>query len=76
MTVNPARHVPFWPQTPPPFTKPERRKRLPPITAAAAPQTGKLRIRPAVEQRRHRKPGRNDPCPCGSGLKAKRCCER
>lgn len=21
-----------------------------------------------------RKPGRNDPCPCGSGLKFKRCC--
>jgi len=22
----------------------------------------------------HSKPGRNDPCPCGSGLKYKRCC--
>ncbi|MBI4516144.1 MAG: SEC-C domain-containing protein [Deltaproteobacteria bacterium] len=21
-------------------------------------------------------PGRNDPCPCGSGLKSKRCCRR
>jgi preprotein translocase subunit SecA len=21
------------------------------------------------------KPGRNDPCPCGSGLKYKKCCE-
>ena len=21
-------------------------------------------------------PGRNDPCPCGSGLKYKKCCER
>ena len=21
------------------------------------------------------KPGRNDPCPCGSGVKYKRCCE-
>jgi uncharacterized protein YecA (UPF0149 family) len=24
----------------------------------------------------HRRVGRNDPCPCGSGLKFKRCCER
>ena len=23
-----------------------------------------------------KKPGRNDPCPCGSGLKFKRCCGR
>ncbi|TXT20523.1 MAG: hypothetical protein FD134_2892, partial [Gallionellaceae bacterium] len=22
------------------------------------------------------KPGRNDPCPCGSGKKYKHCCER
>ena len=25
---------------------------------------------------RHSKIGRNDPCPCGSGLKFKRCCGR
>ena len=23
-----------------------------------------------------KKPGRNDPCPCGSGLKYKKCCGR
>jgi uncharacterized protein YecA (UPF0149 family) len=26
--------------------------------------------------RGHRKVGRNDPCPCGSGKKYKRCCGR
>ena len=25
-------------------------------------------------QNKHNKPGRNDPCPCGSGLKYKKCC--
>ncbi len=28
----------------------------------------------AVERARAEKPGRNDPCPCGSGKKYKRCC--
>ena len=23
---------------------------------------------------KNKKPGRNDPCPCGSGLKYKKCC--
>lgn len=27
-----------------------------------------------VLRKRRRQPGRNDPCPCGSGTKAKRCC--
>ena len=26
--------------------------------------------------RKQKKPGRNDPCPCGSGLKYKKCCGR
>ncbi len=30
--------------------------------------------RPKVEQRRMKKIGRNDPCPCGSGKKYKKCC--
>ncbi len=35
----------------------------------------KARRRPgATTERRGRKPGRNDPCPCGSGRKYKRCC--
>ncbi|NLA06673.1 MAG: preprotein translocase subunit SecA, partial [Firmicutes bacterium] len=29
---------------------------------------------PKVEQRRVKKVGRNDPCPCGSGKKYKKCC--
>ena len=29
---------------------------------------------PAPADRPHRKVGRNDPCPCGSGRKAKKCC--
>ncbi len=32
--------------------------------------------RPRVEQRRAKKVGRNDPCPCGSGKKYKKCCGR
>ena len=32
------------------------------------------RARPRSEPRAARKPGRNDPCPCGSGRKYKRCC--
>lgn len=31
-------------------------------------------INPAIEQRRVEKVGRNDPCPCGSGKKYKKCC--
>jgi uncharacterized protein len=35
----------------------------------------KLRRRPSVPtELRARKPGRNDPCPCGSGRKYERCC--
>jgi len=29
---------------------------------------------PATDARKSPKPGRNDPCPCGSGLKYKKCC--
>jgi uncharacterized protein len=29
---------------------------------------------PAVREKAHFKVGRNDPCPCGSGRKYKRCC--
>ena len=31
-------------------------------------------INPKAEQRRVEKVGRNDPCPCGSGKKHKKCC--
>jgi uncharacterized protein YecA (UPF0149 family) len=33
-----------------------------------------LRDDDAASPRRQRKVGRNEPCPCGSGRKAKRCC--
>lgn len=29
---------------------------------------------PSVRQSKRRKVGRNDPCPCGSGKKFKKCC--
>jgi hypothetical protein len=29
-----------------------------------------------VTTARHSAPGRNDPCPCGSGRKYKQCCEK
>jgi uncharacterized protein YecA (UPF0149 family) len=32
--------------------------------------------RPAAPVRREAKVGRNDPCPCGSGKKYKKCCGR
>jgi SEC-C motif len=34
------------------------------------------RLRPKQEQSTRRKIGRNDPCPCGSGKKYKKCCGR
>ena len=34
------------------------------------------RERPPAPERRQRKVGRNEPCPCGSGKKYKRCCGR
>jgi len=38
--------------------------------------SGQDEQRPRVEQRRVKKVGRNDPCPCGSGKKYKKCCGR
>jgi uncharacterized protein len=35
---------------------------------------GKISSREAAGVRKTRTPGRNDPCPCGSGLKYKKCC--
>jgi SEC-C motif-containing protein len=37
---------------------------------------GAWRYSGPVQARREAKAGRNDPCPCGSGLKYKRCCGR
>lgn len=35
-----------------------------------------MRIPPTPEQQRRGRVSRNDPCPCGSGKKFKRCCYR
>jgi preprotein translocase subunit SecA len=36
--------------------------------------TGIERYSPDVIEMRNRKPGRNQPCPCDSGIKYKKCC--
>ena len=33
-----------------------------------------MQVPPTVKQRRIGKVGRNEPCPCGSGKKFKKCC--
>jgi len=64
-----------------------RRGELPPPAGAPAPEDADRLARfeagPAPdaplsrkEQMRAKPPGRNDPCPCGSGRKYKRCCGR
>ena len=35
---------------------------------------GRVRVPATAEQLRRGKIGRNDPCPCGSGKKFKKCC--
>jgi len=43
----------------------------------ALPEEGDLpRPDPAEPLKKGEKPGRNDPCPCGSGKKYKQCCGR
>ncbi|MBR0535908.1 MAG: preprotein translocase subunit SecA [Clostridia bacterium] len=41
------------------------------ITSTSGANDGTLKKEPA---RKEKKPGRNDPCPCGSGKKYKKCC--
>ena len=41
---------------------------------AFAPLSGPRRGRPLGMPRLVREPGRNEPCPCGSGIKFKKCC--
>ena len=42
-------------------------------TSAGAGGGEQVKRQPAKKEK---KPGRNDPCPCGSGLKYKKCCGR
>ncbi len=46
----------------------------PSSTAANVSSTAASRSSTAVQARVDKKPGRNDPCPCGSGKKYKKCC--
>jgi len=39
-------------------------------------EKSKLRLLPSAQTNYIQKVGRNDPCPCGSGKKYKKCCER
>ena len=50
---------------PPPEARPKSSRPCPSATATAPPQP---------KQRQNKKVGRNDPCPCGSGKKYKKCC--
>jgi len=66
-----------------------KRGELPPLRDAPEPTKGDAERRarfeagpppdaplPMKEQMRAKRPGRNDPCPCGSGKKYKNCCGR
>lgn len=57
----------------------ERSEEMDQYLAGAKLQTGAKTVRNAMRQDRllsAKKPGRNDPCPCGSGVKYKKCCLR
>ncbi len=43
------------------------------ITGTSGGSDGTVKKQPV---KKDKKPGRNDPCPCGSGLKYKKCCGR
>ena len=45
-------------------------------TSAGAASAGDETVREKQPVHKQKKPGRNDPCPCGSGLKYKKCCGR
>jgi preprotein translocase subunit SecA len=53
-----------------------RRRQAPPagFQFSAPPKTGGPPTRPQTMVRKTEKVGRNDPCPCGSGKKYKKCC--
>jgi len=50
----------------------EREQVAKPTSASGGSSDGTLSKKPVV--RKEAKVGRNDPCPCGSGLKYKKCC--
>ena len=50
---------------------PMERKQTVKITAQSGSDDGTVKKEP---KKADKKPGRNDPCPCGSGKKYKKCC--
>jgi len=44
------------------------------LAAGAGPFATPMKIAPTARQLRYGRIGRNDPCPCGSGHKFKKCC--
>ena len=49
------------------------REKVAKVTGESGADDGSLKKEPI---RKEKKPGRNDPCPCGSGKKYKKCCGR
>ena len=49
------------------------RRKLPPEQRSPSPETSK---HPSPVKSQGKKVGRNEPCPCGSGKKYKKCCGR
>ena len=54
----------------------ERRAAAKPIMATHGPNTQPQKEKSQTPVKVNKKPGRNDPCPCGSGKKYKNCCGR
>ena len=48
-----------------------KRERVAKVTGESAGADGTVKKQPV---KKGKKPGRNDPCPCGSGKKYKKCC--
>ena len=49
------------------------REKVAKVTGESGADDGSLKKEPVKKEK---KPGRNDPCPCGSGKKYKKCCGR
>ena len=52
----------------------EERARTDPDAAREASRYRRMELTPTAKQVRSGRVGRNDPCPCGSGKKFKKCC--
>jgi uncharacterized protein YecA (UPF0149 family) len=58
------------------YTQEQLDRMSPESRALLQPHLATMHVAPTQAQLRRRRPrvGRNEPCPCGSGLKFKRCC--